>query len=98
MPKCWNSLFFRQALRGDECGIAGAGVAIRPTRHVGNLLPTGRLTASVGYGRPIPGTERRLDDGGFNGSMQHTRGCVSRRSVADEAKTEDFSLRLARAL
>jgi len=27
---------------------------------------------------------------GFNRSMQHTRNCVSRRSVANEAKTEDL--------
>jgi hypothetical protein len=40
--------------------------------------------------RTIRSAERRLYDGGFNGSMQHTRDCVSRRSVADEAKTEDL--------
>jgi hypothetical protein len=28
-------------------------------------------------------------DGGFNRSMQHTEPCMSRRSVADEAKTAD---------
>jgi hypothetical protein len=34
--------------------------------------------------------ERPESRGGFNGSMQHTGDCVSRRSVADEAKTEDL--------
>lgn len=34
------------------------------------------------------GTAARLL--GFNRSMQHTRNCVSRRSVANEAKTEDL--------
>jgi hypothetical protein len=29
-------------------------------------------------------------DCGLNWSMQHTRNCVSRRSVADEAKTPDL--------
>jgi hypothetical protein len=29
-------------------------------------------------------------EGGFNRSMQHTRDCASRRSVADEAKTSDL--------
>jgi hypothetical protein len=31
-----------------------------------------------------------LLEGGFNRWMQHTRNCVSRRSVADETKTSDL--------
>jgi hypothetical protein len=36
------------------------------------------------------GFERPVSSLGFNRWMQHTRNCVSRRSVANEAKTEDL--------
>ena len=36
------------------------------------------------------GVEKRPENLGFNRSMQHIKSCVSRRSVADEAETEDL--------
>ena len=64
----------RYGMLGQRCLTRSFMRRRRPRRHKPNSLPDQWPVSHLG----------------FNRSMQHSRDCVGRRSVPDEAKTEDL--------
>ena len=77
--------FYRYQSAMEAVGIDALIDANRKKPNLRNRVEEGTETAVAAFALEQPALQL-----GFNRSMQHTRNCVSKRSVADEAKTQDL--------